>query len=438
MAGFGFMPHNRALRPKNWREQLMMSSSHRLIVPRFGLLLLTAVVFAHPVVRATEPHMGRGWVGTWTASPQAASPPLQINGQTLRQIVRTSIGGGSARIRLSNLYGTQDVIVGAARVAVSAGGAAIVDGTDRVLRFGGSPTITISAGALVVSDPVRLDVPPLSDLAVSIYLPGDVIASTRHDAGLQTNYVSTPGDFTGATDFAGTTTQSFHFLTAVEVQAQKKARAVVTLGESVTDGVGSTPDTNQRWTNVLAERLQGHSGTEDIAVLNAGIGGNRILHDIVGPSGLSRLDRDVLVQSGATYLIVSPGNTDILIPDLIGIPAQNVSAEQIIQGHRQIITRARAMGLRVYGATLPPVDGFPFSGFWTPAMEEKRQLVNRFVRQSGAYDAVIDFDAVLRDPAQPTRLRPEYDSGDHVHPNDLGHRAMAEAIGLKLFRGKDY
>jgi lysophospholipase L1-like esterase len=415
----------------------MASSSHRLIVRGFGLLLLTLVVLAHPVLLATQPHLTRGWVGTWTASPQPASSPRQINGQTLRQIVHTSIGGDSARVRLSNAYGTQDVVVGAARVAVSAGGAAIVDSTDRILRFGSSPTITISAGALVVSDPVRLDVPPLGDLAVSIYLPGDVIASTRHDVGLQTNYVSTPGDFTGATDIAGTTTRSFYFLTAVEVQAQKKAGAVVTLGESVTDGVGSTPDTNQRWTNVLAERLQGHRTTEDIAVLNAGIGGNRILHDIVGPSGLSRLDRDVLVQSGSTYLIVSPGNTDILIPDLIGIPAQNVSAEQIIQGHRQIITRARAMGLRVLGATLPPVDGFPFPGFWTPLMEEKRQLVNRFVRRSGAYDAVIDFDAVLRDPAQPTRLRPEYDSGDHVHPNDLGHRAMAEAIDLQLFRGND-
>ena len=415
----------------------MTSSSRRLIVAGFGLLLLTTVLLAHPVLLATERHWGRGWVGTWTASPQAASPPLQINGQTLRQIVRTSISGDSARIRLSNVYGTQDVVVGAARVAVSAGGAAIVDSTDRILRFAGSPTITISAGTFVVSDPVRLDVPALGDLAVSIYLPGDVTASTRHDIGLQTNYVSTPGDFTGANDIAGATTQSFHFLTAVEVQTRKKAGAVVTLGESVTDGVGSTPDTNQRWTNVLAERLQGHRWTEDIAVLNSGIGGNRILHDIVGPSGLSRLDRDVLVQSGATYLIVSPGNTDILIPDLIGMPAQNVSAEQIIQGHRQIITRARAMGLRVFGATLPPVDGFPSPGFWTSVMEEKRQRVNRFIRRSGAYDAVIDFDAVLRDPAHSTRLRPEYDSGDHVHPNDLGHRAMAEAIDLKLFRGGD-
>jgi lysophospholipase L1-like esterase len=405
---------------------------------RAAAISLTAAVL---VVRLgaveTERHDGQAWVGTWTASPQPASSPLPINGQTLRQIVHTSIGGDSVRIRLSNAYGEEDIVVGAARIAVSAGGAAIVEGTNRVLRFSGSPTITISAGTFVVSDPVRLRVPALGDLAVSIYLPGDVAATTVHGAGLQTNHLSAPGDFTGAADFAGTTTQSFHFLTTVEVRAPERAGAIVTLGESVTDGVGSTPDTNQRWTNLLAERLQGRPRTSDMAVLNAGIGGNRILHDIVGPSGLSRLDRDVLVQSGATHLIVSPGNTDILLPDLIGLPAQNVGADQIIQGHLQIITRARAMGLRVYGATLTPVDGFPFPGFWTALMEEKRQRVNRFIRTSGAYDAVIDFDAVLRDPAQPTRLRAEFDSGDHVHPNDLGHRALADAIHLRLFRPED-
>ena len=338
----------------------MASSSHRLIVSGFGLLLLAAVLLAHPLLLATERH--RAAAGSVRGPPAPRRPPRPSR-STGRPCGRSSTPASAVTACASGCRtctAQQDVVVGAARVAVSAGGAAIVDSTDRVLRFGGSPTITISAGTLVVSDPVRLDVPALGDLAVSIYLPGNVTASTRHDVGLQTNYVSTPGDFTGATDFTGTTTQSFHFLTAVEVQARKRAGAVVTLGESVTDGVGSTPDTNQRWTNVLAERLQGHWWTEDIAVLNAGIGGNRILHDIVGPSALSRLDRDVLVQSGATHLIVSPGNTDILIPDLIGIPEQNVSAEQIIQGHQQIITRARAMGLRVYGATLPPVEGFPF------------------------------------------------------------------------------
>jgi lysophospholipase L1-like esterase len=375
-------------------------------------------------------------VGTWTASPQPASSPLQISGQTLRQIVHTSIGGDSVRIRLSNEYGEEDVVVGAAGVAMSAGGSAIVPATSRVLRFKGSPTITIFAGTFVVSDPVRLRVPALGDVAVSTYLPGNVAATTQHDLAMQTNYLSPPGDFTSTTDFAGTTTQSYHFLTTVEVRAPARAGAIVTLGESVTDGFGSTPDTNQRWTSLLAERLQGHPITSDLAVLNAGIGGNRILHEMVGPSGLSRLDRDVLVQSGATHLIVSTGSTDILLPDLLGLPAQNVGADEIIQGHHQIITRAHAMGLRVYGATLPPVDGFPSPGFWTAAMEEKRQQVNRFIRTSGAYDAVIDFDAVLRDPVQPTRLRPEYDSGDHVHPNDLGHRAMADAIRLRLFRSE--
>ena len=383
----------------------MASWSGRFLARAIALSLTAAVLLVHPVLLATEQEEGRGWLGTWAVSPQAVADPLPINGQTLRQIVHTSIGGDTVRIRLSNTYVTGDVVVGAASVALSAGGAATVDGTTRSLRFNGSPTITISPGTLVVSDPVRLWVPALGDVAVSIYLPGDVGATTRHDVGLQTNYLSAPGDFTDANDFSGTTTQSYHFLTAVEVRASNKSRAVVTVGDSVPDKFASTPDMNQRWPNLLAERLQSHERTSDVAVLNAGVSGNRVLHDLVGTGSLFRLDRDVLVQTGAAHLIVLQGNVDILIPDLIGIPTQNVSAAQIIQGHRQIIDRARAMGRRVYGGTLNPVEGFPFPGFWTTVMEAKRQAVNHWIRTSRAYDAVVSPEAHLREAAGPLEDR---------------------------------
>ena len=399
-----------------------------------GMAAALAVVSLVLTTMVTAEHLENArWVGTWSASPQPAAAPVQINGQTLRQIVHTSVGGERVRVRFSNAYGTSDVVIASAHVAASAGGTAILSASDRTLRFNGSPSITIPAGALVVSDAVVLDVPALGDLAVSLYLPGNVAAATQHEVALQTNYLSVPGDFTGAITFTATPTQSYYFLTAVEVRASENARAIVTIGDSVTDGFASTPDTNQRWPNLLAERLQTRHGTSDVSVLNAGIIGNRILHDLVGTGALARFDRDVLAQTGASYLIVLQGNADILIPDLIGAPAEQVTAEQIIQGHRQIIHRAHAMGLRVYGGTLNPVEGYPFPGFWTAAMEAKRQAVNRWIRTGNAYDAVIDFDRVLRDPAHLTRLLPAYDSGDHVHPNDVGYRVMANAIDLSLF-----
>jgi len=377
----------------------------------------------------------RHWVGTWATSPQDpddswARPAVFIH-RTLRQIVRVSMGGDTVRVRLSNEYGSTPLVIGGARIALSAGGDSIVPGTSRPVTFGGRPAIVVSAGAPALSDPVALRVPPLADLAISLYLPDSTSATTYHPLALRTAYVSTPGDHAGdAAMPVDTTVAHWFFLTGVSVRAPADAAAIVALGNSITDGAASTLDAVARWPNFLARRLEAARTTSQLAVLNEGISGNRLLHDSAGTGALARFDRDVLRQPGVRYVVVLEGINDIGFSATAGFENEDVSADRIIAAHRQLIARAHELGLIIYGATLTSFEG---ADYYTPAGEAKRRAVNRWIRTSGEYDGVIDFDRVVRDPDHPTRFLPAYDSGDHLHPGDAGYRAMGEAIDLDLF-----
>jgi lysophospholipase L1-like esterase len=373
------------------------------------------------------------WVGTWSTAlhspnPGAGMTNAGFENQTLRQIVRTSTGGRQVRVRLST-FGATALIVGAAHIALRDSGAAIVPGSDRTLTFSREPSITIPPGAPVLSDPVDLEVPALHDLAISIFVPEKTGPATWHFQAQQTSYISPPGDFTASCVMPVTsTTRAWFWLAGVEVLPSRPTGAVVILGDSVTDGTMSTAESNNRWPDHLARRLMTEPGNE-MGVLNAGLTGNKLRHDVIGPNGLARFDRDVLAQTGVTHVIVLLGNNDFLF---VFNPAETVHENQIIEGHRQLIARAHAHGLKIYGGTLTPFEGFaPFS---SPANEVKRQAVNAWIRSSGEYDGVIDFDEAVRDPNSPSRLLPLFDSGDHLHPNDLGYEAMARAIDLKLLR----
>ncbi len=394
------------------------------------MLGIAALAVASAALAKDGTHAGH-WVGTWSASPQATSFPVSVDSRTIREIVHVSMGGTQVRVRLSNAYGAGPLHIGEVHVGLHSTGASIVSGSDRALTFNGSVSTTIPAGALAISDPVRLRVPDRSDLAISIYVSGTESAATVHALGLQTTYISPEGNFSGADSLpTATTTQSYYFLTGVEVVAAMSSSAVVTFGDSITDGLHSTADANKRWPNHLADRLQRKTSGSKVAVLNAGISGNRILHDIEGTNALARLDRDVLTQSGARYLIVLLGINDIGFP---GSPA----VDEIVAGHVQIVARAHAMGLKVYGGTLTPFQAFLPGIYYSPDGEAKRQAVNHWIRTSKTYDAVIDFDKVIRDPGEPARMRPAYDSGDNLHPNDAGYQAMADAIDLSLFTNRN-
>ena len=374
------------------------------------------------------------WVGTWTAAPAPAEGAAFSN-HTLRMNVRASLGGDTLRVRLSNAHGSRPLAVGAVRIALRDRGPNIVPASDRRLTFGGAETAVIAAGALLMSDPVSLPFPPLGDLAISLHLPGDLPASFGITGrySRQTNYISPPGDFTAAVAMpVGKITDDWYFVCGVDVLAGPEAGGIVALGDSLTDANISTIDAFCRWPDQLSRRLQARAAGRPMAIMNQGLGGNRILHDVRGDSGLRRFDRDVLAQPGVTHVIVMLGTNDLR--NRWAKPEEEVTAEQMIDGLKQLAVRARTRGIKIFGATLTPYENETFLvGAWTPAREAKRQAVNAWIREGAAFDAVVDFDAALRDPAHPARMLPIYDCGDHLHPSDLGYNAMGDAIDLALF-----
>ncbi|MFC4761871.1 SGNH/GDSL hydrolase family protein [Dyella koreensis] len=385
------------------------------------------------------------WFATWYAAPQdyniifpgVTVPPLAISNQSVRQIVHTSHGGSLIRIKLSNFFGTTPVTFAEARVARSTGNGGIDPATNRTLRFGGVGNVTLAPGEERWSDPVYLQVPTHSDLAVSLYVPLNTPVVTTHTIGMQTNYLS-PGNQTGATVMGNATTTSVYFwLSEVDAStagasdgvtdlAAHPYKVVVAFGDSITDGYGSTASANRRWPNDLDNRVQ--AAAEDlgrVSVVNAAIAGNRWIYDGVGPAGVTRFAHDVAGVSGATHVMILLGINDIGLGELI--PQQNVSADQIIAAMQATIAQAKASGIKIYLGTITPYNG---ASYYDAAGEMKREAVNAFVRSANGADGVLDFDQVVRDPSNPTALLPTYDSGDHLHPNDVGYQAMANSIDL--------
>jgi lysophospholipase L1-like esterase len=380
------------------------------------------------------------WIPTWTTAqllartpppPNAnANPPRGYNNQTIRMIVRASIGGSRVRVKLSNAFGSAPVTVGAAHIALREKDSAIVSATDRALAFNGKPGATIGPGVVLLSDPVDLTVPALADLVVSLYLPGDTGPPTNHATALHTTYVTKEGNAVDAASIPDpVTTQSYYWLYAVEVMAPAKTGLIVAYGDSITDGARSSNESNHSWPALLAARLAAGKKPMPVAVANMGIGGNRVLRDNSGVSALGRLDRDVFSQPGVKWLMLLEGINDI--GREATVPAETVQADDVIAGYKQIIERAHSHGIKVIGCTLTPYQG---ANYYRDHGEEVRTAVNTWIRTGRAFDGVVDFEAATRDPENPKKLRAEFDPGDHLHPNDAGYQAMADAIDLSLFK----
>ncbi len=415
---------------------------NRISLGAFGAMAFVALAAA-PALAAPTPD----WIGAWSASVQPVwTPdfpfpiglPRSLWLQTIRQTVRTSVGGHKVRIVLSNEYGDEALSLAAAHVGLSDGGAKIKDGSDRALSFSGRLSVSIPPGARMMSDPIDLDAPAFSSLSVSLFFSEPAPVSTVHWDGAQTAYIAA-GDHVGDLDIkADATSRARAFISEVLVDAAPGARTIVTYGDSITDGAASTPDANHRWPDLLAERLHGELG-DKISVLNEAISGERVLTDRMGANALAHFDRDVIAQPHASTVVLMMGINDIGWPGSPLAPHQAApSTDDIIGGYKQLIDRAHMRGMRIVAATLTPFEdtfkGAPLEGYYNEDKEKKRQVVNAFIR-SGAFDGVIDFDALTRDAANPKHIQAQFDSGDHLHPNDAGYKAMAEAVDLKLLTG---
>jgi lysophospholipase L1-like esterase len=428
--------------------------SSMLLVTAITALILGGLISPTIASRANDSPGPQGWIGTWATAPQPSPPgkPDSFRNQTLRLIVHTSVGGTKVRIKISNTYGDQPLIIGSAHIARRTVGADIDLSSDRRLMFGGHLSATVLARSIAVSDPVDLNVPALSDLAISLFLPETTAVTTEHLLALQTSYVSPEtGDSTAEAKFpVANAIDTWPFLTGVDVAASVQGAAIVAFGSSTTDGDGSTTDANRRWPDVLAERLQKDATRHpELGVLNEGIIGNRLLNDsppgagnpygaALGQAGLTRFQRDVLDQSGVKYVFVCLGINDIVFPAFPFTPStETVNAQDIISGYRQLIARAHEKGIRIIGTTIPPFENSTFASlnitFYTADREMQRKTVNEWIRNSREFDGVADFDAAVRDPSRPTRLLPSYDKGDHLHVNDAGNVAQGNSILLALF-----
>ncbi len=374
---------------------------------------------------APNPAAGRG-----PARRFPIPPALQtLHNQTVRMVAHTSVGGSTVRIRLQNALGAPTVSIGGAHLALRTKGSAIDPATDRAVTFSGNATATLYGGATLVSDPVNLKVPALADVAVSLYLPGDIGAPANHLFALHTTWLSKEGDQTSAPEITGSETrESYYWLAGIDVMAPASAGTVVTFGDSITDGDQSSNETNSMWPAVLAARLQKNKATANIGVVNAGISGNRVLGD--NQSALARLEHDVLSHPGVKWITVMEGINDITGGSR-GLPnVPQIKAETLIAAYRQIINTAHARGIQVIGCTMTPYGGAtPFNEYG----ESVRSAVNQWIRTGGAFDAVIDFDAATRDAKDPLRFRPEADSPDMLHPGDAGYKLMGDAIDLSIF-----